>query len=1274
MKGIRSCLPLLGLGFFSLVAQTLLFRDVVGVFEYNELGIGVFYASWLLWIALGAYAGRRDKPWAAAFGAWFAAAVLLYIPAFLLQHFLILHARSLAGVQPFMAFPLMRMLLLLFFVNAPVSLLTGVLFPAGCRWAEKDAGLPVARVYAFETLGACVGGLFVTVLLMSHASSQTVFAWACFIAMVTLVFGASFGSRSRRVRLLWMVFLILILLTGLGNTPGRLGRWWTDSEDRAAWARLLPKEAYEGSRSTPRGRYLYGEREGQFMVMSGGGVCETFPAGEHAAEVVALHLAQHPAARDILVFGGDTLAIGANFCALPNVVRVGWMHPDPEYPVMMRELFADRFPDKLEPIARDLRVFLNETPRRFDLVVLNLPDVTTLTANRYCTVEFFALLKGVLADGGVVSIRVSGGANYVGAELADPGAMMLATLRRQFDNIVIKPGDETWLIASNGDRLSQSPETLRERFAALAGAETLYPPEGVAMLYPPDRVAFQMDAYEKTLAASAPDEFLNTDARPKALKHGLFLALKQAEWRTFSRALRHLLRVDVWLFAAPIALYGVFRLIYLLISRKGGQSLFDSHFVVVSTGFASMAFNIVLMFLYQSRFGSLFLDIGMVAALFMLGSSAGCAGVSWMLQRHRGLALRRLMGVFLAVQVLILVAVAPLPEWSRPVWLVLFLWGGVFTGIYFPVIAGQLDGAGIAVPRAGAYLELSDTLGGALGALVTGMLLLPLLGATITVVLLAALVAVNLPPLLLSNRPEASAGDRFDRIKRPCGYILAGITLYALLVSQLAENARASREIQSIEAAARTLTGGTVSHKEAARRADGALAEYLAVPSNADDSGGYVFDSGNWSPPLYGYGGPLRLLVYTDPDGLLREYDILKHNETPAYLHMAQTGKLDLLNRNVFAPDPFKEVDAVSGATVTSEAIMRVLEQAGRGFAVNVLHKEFAGEDQTYSVSSAEWTTGLRDFLLLSFLLVAAVVLRLRPNLWGRRILLLIALVFAGFLLNLQFSTQQVLLLATMNFGGTAFTGAFFLLAIVPLAVLLLGNVYCGYLCPFGALQELAGELVPGGRHIPDKSTWRYGRAVKYGFLFGLLILYACTRDASVLRGDILITVFGSAREHSVTIVALLAVALSILSPRFWCRNLCPAGAFLSLCGSVSLLRHWMFDKFPRHCHLGVRASADLDCIHCDRCVLRRKEAKPPLADSRSGRPLNALFLLCVVLMFLGALFLSVSSAGNFLADMGAPAATDSVGKPREVDVDLFKRLIREGALSDREADFFERK
>ncbi len=1272
MKGLRSCLPLMGLGFFSLVAQTLLFRDVVAVFEYNELGIGVFYASWLLWIALGAYAGRHDWPWTARFGAGFAPAVLLYVPVFVLQHFLIIHARTLAGVPSYGVFPLAAMFVLLFLVNAPVSLLTGFLFPAGCRWAEKDAGLPAARVYAFETLGACVGGLFVTALLMGHASGQIVFAWACFAAAVALPFGAGFGGGSRRAPLLWILFLGVMMLGGAGAIPGRLGRFWTDAEDRAAWVRLLPPEAYEGSLSTARGRYLYGEREGQFMVLSGGGVCESFPGGEKDAEIAALHIAQHPVAREILVFGGAMLGVCASFCSLPGVARVGWMHPDPEYPEMVGRLLEERLPDKLESISGDMPLFLKETARRFDLVVLNLPDVITLTVNRYCTQEFFQQLDEVLSADGVVSVRVSGGANYVGAELADPGAMMLATLRRQFRNIVIKPGDETWLIASNGDGLSQSAEVLRDRYGAMDGAAALYPPEGVAALYPEDRVTFQMEVYERTLAASAPEEFLNTDSRPKALKHGLFLALKKAEWRAFSRALRHVLRVDLWLYAAPIVLYGVFRSLYLLQSRGRGASLFDSHFVITSTGLASMAFNIVLMFVYQSRFGSLFLDIGMVTALFMLGSSAGCAGVNHLLQHRRRPASRGFMAACLSGQVVMLLAIASLPEWPKPVWLLLFLFGGIFTGVYFPLAASQMAAAGFPAARAGANLELCDTLGGALGALVTGLLLLPLLGATVTVALLAALVAVNLAPLLLPERQPIPAGDWFDRMKRPCGYTLAGIAVYVLLISQLAATARDAQEQKSIEMSARALTGAAETRKETAHRPDGAAAEYLVVAPGAETPGGYVFDSNDWAPDIYGYGGPIRLLAQVDPDGVLRDYTLLKHSETPAYLSMAQTGKVRLLGRNLFVPDPFEGVDAVSGATVTSEAITRILGEAGCQFAVNALGKEVAAAGQPPTASGV-LNTGLRDFILLSLMLVAAIGLRLRPNLWGRRLLLLVSLLVGGIVLNLQFSTHHAVMVTGFHLGAV-WTGTFFLVGIVPLAVVLFGNVYCGFLCPFGALQEFVGDLVPGGRTIPDKQTWRYGRVVKYGFLFWLLVLFACTRDASVLQGDILITLFGDTPGRAVLFLAFVAVALSVLSPRFWCRNLCPAGAFLSLFNGVSLLGRWMPQRYPNQCPFGVHSPADLDCIHCDCCRMRQKASREPMQERISCYCLNTLFLLAVLLVFLGAFLLSASSAKPFFIPAQSPAADVNVGKPREVDAGLFKRLIREGALSDREAVFYEKK
>ena len=51
----------------------------------------------------------------------------------------------------------------------------------------------------------------------------------------------------------------------------------------------------------------------------------------------------------------------------------------------------------------------------------------------------------------------------------------------------------------------------------------------------------------------------------------------------------------------------------------------------------------------------------------------------------------------------------------------------------------------------------------------------------------------------------------------------------------------------------------------------------------------------------------------------------------------------------------------------------------------------------------------------------------------------------------------------------------------IPLLVVLVGNIYCGYLCPFGALQELIGDLLPARVRLdPDLPVWRAARLLKY--------------------------------------------------------------------------------------------------------------------------------------------------------------------------------------------------
>lgn len=98
-----------------------------------------------------------------------------------------------------------------------------------------------------------------------------------------------------------------------------------------------------------------------------------------------------------------------------------------------------------------------------------------------------------------------------------------------------------------------------------------------------------------------------------------------------------------------------------------------------------------------------------------------------------------------------------------------------------------------------------------------------------------------------------------------------------------------------------------------------------------------------------------------------------------------------------------------------------------------------------------------------------------------------------------------------------------------------------------------------------------------------LALLCAATLEGGVLATDPLRTFFGS-DDALVFAGALAAVALAIPFRRFWCHNLCPAGAFLSLLNRWTLLCRLSPTTHVGRCDLGVRAPSDLDCLRCDRC------------------------------------------------------------------------------------------
>jgi hypothetical protein len=155
--------------------------------------------------------------------------------------------------------------------------------------------------------------------------------------------------------------------------------------------------------------------------------------------------------------------------------------------------------------------------------------------------------------------------------------------------------------------------------------------------------------------------------------------------------------------------------------------------------------------------------------------------------------------------------------------------------------------------------------------------------------------------------------------------------------------------------------------------------------------------------------------------------------------------------------------------------------------------------------------------------------------------------------------------------------------------------------------------------------------------------------------------------------VALLAVALSPVFPRFWCRSFCPAGAFLSLLGGLHLLRRCTPEVHPKACVYGVRDQNELDCLRCDRCRRLAAPEAPALQESEAAagwQRIDKLFLAAV----LGFALLFVALAVPVLRAALHNAGTTTVGSGavmRTVDMPKLKTLLDADELSNHEAKYY---
>lgn len=203
---------------------------------------------------------------------------------------------------------------------------------------------------------------------------------------------------------------------------------------------------------------------------------------------------------------------------------------------------------------------------------------------------------------------------------------------------------------------------------------------------------------------------------------------------------------------------------------------------------------------------------------------------------------------------------------------------------------------------------------------------------------------------------------------------------------------------------------------------------------------------------------------------------------------------------------------------------------------------------------------------------------------------------------------------AMQAIGGAPKYGVSFYAAGFTLALgVLFGRAICGYVCPFGLIQELLHKIPSPKIHLPKPLTF-----IKYVLLAGcVLLLPALVTDrygigapafceficpAGTLEGGLpLLLNHPELRMQLGTIfiakAGILAVTIlgCILCMRFFCKIMCPLGAIYGLLNRVSLYRLHVVADECISCG-ACRASCPMDvypvmhpdsaeCIRCGRCA-----------------------------------------------------------------------------------------
>jgi spermidine synthase len=751
-SAIRAALALVG--FSAVIGQIVLMRELIVVFNGNEISLGIMLATWLFWTAAGSsLAGRFALGGSNACRAVAALECLLgmSLPPTI---WMLRASRTFFQAVPGELVGPAPMLLTSLVCLSVFCFISGALFVVATRMYQRErdvsARIASSSAYLLEAAGSALGGLLASIVLLRFFDS---FQIAAVVLVMNMCMAAILSCRMGRGQvvagaLVTISFAALLLM------------YVAPSLARSSQQRLWQGFRLVGSRDSIYGKLAVTETGNIRSIYDNGVILANAPDLAAAEEGVHYALLEHPAPRQVLLVGGGVNGSIAQALEHPTLERMDYVELDPALIGIARKFFPEQSAFLSDPRVDvhsvDGRHYLGTARDKFDVIILNLPDPQTAQLNRFYTEEFFRSAADHLAPQGLLALQLRSSEDYISPDLAEFLRCIHHTVRQVFPYIAVIPGETIHFFAAmQPDLLTENPQTLVSRLQDRK-LQTEYVREYfIPFRMMPDR----MEQIREQLR-DLPSTPVNRDFKPIAYYFDVVLWSGQfhsgyARWFRAAAHLSFTRIIDcvliVLLCVAVVLVYGVVR-------EKRARAA--ATFCMAATGFTVMALQIFVLLAFQSFYGYVYHQLAILIAMFMAGMAMG----SW-LGVHRIRSSGKPHHASLAATQLLLAISGPVLLFfiSRLSHMFGATESTLIAQLVFPALAavcGMLGGYQFPIAteiylhdsRARASLGTLyavDLLGGCAGALLLSTYVVPVFGFWNTAWLSAA---VNLAPALLAVR------------------------------------------------------------------------------------------------------------------------------------------------------------------------------------------------------------------------------------------------------------------------------------------------------------------------------------------------------------------------------------------------------------------------------------------------------------------------------------------------------------------------------------------